>query len=136
MIVFPAIDLRRGKCVRLRQGKPDEETVFGDDPVAIAQRWEAQGAQWLHIVNLDGAFTGALQYPEGSEDLPVNLQRLRDISATVSIPIQFGGGLRTCRDVELALSLGAAAFIPKPVSRSELLATLDHLLGQPPPESC
>ena len=61
MIVFPAIDLRRGKCVRLIQGEPGAETVYGDDPVAIAQRWVAAGCQWLHVVNLDGAFAGSLQ---------------------------------------------------------------------------
>ncbi|MEZ4582775.1 MAG: HisA/HisF-related TIM barrel protein [Caldilineaceae bacterium] len=55
MIIFPAIDLRHGRCVRLRQGDPDAETVFGEDPVAMARHWVAQGAEWLHVVNLDGA---------------------------------------------------------------------------------
>jgi phosphoribosylformimino-5-aminoimidazole carboxamide ribotide isomerase len=56
MIVFPAIDLRQGRCVRLRQGRPEAETVFSDDPMAMAEHWVSQGAEWLHVVNLDGAF--------------------------------------------------------------------------------
>jgi len=107
MLVFPAIDLRRGKCVRLRQGEPGAETVYGDDPVAVARRWGAMGAEWLHVVNLDGAFAGALQAGQGTEDLPINLQRLRDIAAAVDLPIQFGGGLRSLDDVELLFNLGA-----------------------------
>jgi phosphoribosylformimino-5-aminoimidazole carboxamide ribotide isomerase len=111
MIVFPAIDLRRGKCVRLVQGEPGAETVYGDDPVEMAQQWVDAGAAWLHIVNLDGAFAGVLRSRPGTDRLPVNLQRLRDIAAEVDIPIQFGGGLRTCKDVELVLSLGAQRVI-------------------------
>ena len=57
MIIFPAIDLRGGRCVRLRQGDPNVETVFGDDPAAMARHWVEQGAQWLHVVNLDGALS-------------------------------------------------------------------------------
>ena len=56
MIIYPAIDLRKGRCVRLRQGDPNAETVFGEDPAAIARHWVNQGAEWLHVVNLDGAF--------------------------------------------------------------------------------
>ncbi|MBN1639881.1 MAG: 1-(5-phosphoribosyl)-5-[(5-phosphoribosylamino)methylideneamino]imidazole-4-carboxamide isomerase [Anaerolineae bacterium] len=110
MIVYPAIDLRRGRCVRLRQGEPTEETVYGDDPVACARRWEQAGAEWLHIVNLDGALVGALQYRLDAE-LPVNLRCLRDIAAAVEIPIQFGGGVRTLSDVEVLLHLGATRAI-------------------------
>lgn len=106
MLVFPAIDLRRGKCVRLRQGEPGQETVYGDDPVAVARRWAAMGAEWLHVINLDGAFAGELQREQGTEDLPINLQRLRDIAAAVDLPIQFGGGLRSLDDVELLFGLG------------------------------
>jgi phosphoribosylformimino-5-aminoimidazole carboxamide ribotide isomerase len=111
MIIFPAIDLGRGKCVRLVQGEPGAETVYGDDPVEVAQQWVDAGAQWLHIVNLDGAFAGALRSRPGTDRLPVNLRRLRDIAAGVEIPIQFGGGLRTLKDVELVLSLGAQRVI-------------------------
>jgi phosphoribosylformimino-5-aminoimidazole carboxamide ribotide isomerase len=131
MIIFPAIDLREGRCVRLRQGDPSAETVFGDDPAAMAIHWARQGAEWLHVVNLDGAL-GATQShitalhrpksirvqhpgedaPAGVDDelqsrLPVNLRRLREIRRAVDIPIQFGGGLRTLEDIQLALGLGA-----------------------------
>ena len=111
MIVFPAIDLRRGKCVRLIQGEPEAETVYGDDPLAIARRWVAAGAQWLHIVNLDGAFAGSLQSGRKKGQLPLNLCCLRDIASEVDIPIQFGGGVRTLKDVEQVLSLGARRVI-------------------------
>jgi phosphoribosylformimino-5-aminoimidazole carboxamide ribotide isomerase len=104
MIIFPAIDLRRGRCVRLRQGDPAAETVFGDDPAAMARQWVGQGAQWLHVVNLDGAL--------GDQGLgALNLQRLAEIRAAVALPIQFGGGLRTLDDVALALELGATRVV-------------------------
>jgi phosphoribosylformimino-5-aminoimidazole carboxamide ribotide isomerase len=111
VIVFPAIDLRRGKCVRLIQGEPDAETVYGDDPLEIARQWMAAGARWLHIINLDGAFAGALRSRRNTGELPLNLRRLRDIAEEVDVPIQFGGGLRTFKDVELVLDLGAQRVI-------------------------
>lgn len=101
MIVFPAIDLRRGKCVRLCQGRPEAETVFSDDPVAMAEHWASEGAEWLHVVNLDGAF-GQASY---------NLRVVEEITAAVGIPVQFGGGLRTMADIEGALELGLARVI-------------------------
>lgn len=115
MIVFPAIDLRQGKCVRLQQGRPDAETIYSDDPVVTALRWEVAGASWLHIVNLDGAFAGTLstrpdEYGDASE-LPINLSVLRDIVHATQIPVQFGGGIRTLDDVSLVLSLGASRVI-------------------------
>ncbi|MHB0858874.1 MAG: 1-(5-phosphoribosyl)-5-[(5-phosphoribosylamino)methylideneamino]imidazole-4-carboxamide isomerase [Anaerolineae bacterium] len=102
MIVYPAIDLRGGRCVRLRQGDVSAEIVFADDPVEAAQRWVAEGAQWLHVVNLDGALglSGA-----------ANLAALRRILDTVSVPVQFGGGLRTLADVDDLLGLGVARVI-------------------------
>ncbi|MGD9148448.1 MAG: 1-(5-phosphoribosyl)-5-[(5-phosphoribosylamino)methylideneamino]imidazole-4-carboxamide isomerase [Anaerolineae bacterium] len=104
MIVYPAIDLRRGRCVRLRQGRAEDETVYDDDPAAAAARWVRQGAEWLHVVNLDGAFGET----EGDTGLPINLQRLAEIQAAVpGTPIQFGGGIRSLGDVETALRLGA-----------------------------
>ncbi len=110
MIIYPAIDLRQGRCVRLRQGNPAEETVFGDDPASMARFWAEQGAEWLHVVNLDGAFNASqldtLQDPELAA-LPINLRRLQEIRHAVKIPIQFGGGLRTLDDIQLALQLGA-----------------------------
>jgi phosphoribosylformimino-5-aminoimidazole carboxamide ribotide isomerase len=108
MIVFPAIDLRRGRCVRLRQGRAEDEIVYGDDPVAVARRWVGQGAEWLHVVNLDGAFGEQT----GEPDRPINLQRLAEIHAAVpQVPIQFGGGVRSLADVETALKLGATRVI-------------------------
>ncbi|MDH7487852.1 MAG: 1-(5-phosphoribosyl)-5-[(5-phosphoribosylamino)methylideneamino] imidazole-4-carboxamide isomerase [Anaerolineae bacterium] len=123
MIVYPAIDLRGGRVVRLRQGRAEAETVYADDPAAVARRWVAQGAEWLHIVNLDGAFSritdhasrithhGSRITHHGSR-MPLNLQRLQEICAAVpATPIQFGGGLRTLADIELALTLGAARVV-------------------------
>lgn len=112
MIILPAIDLRGGQCVRLLQGEPDQETIYCADPVSLAQRWQEIGAQWLHVVNLDGAFAGALDADhQGGKALPVNLQRFRDIVHTTSIPVEFGGGLRTMEDVRTILDLGAARII-------------------------
>jgi phosphoribosylformimino-5-aminoimidazole carboxamide ribotide isomerase len=108
VIIFPAIDLRRGRCVRLRQGRADEETVYDDDPASVARRWVAEGAEWLHVVNLDGAFgeTG------GTAGQSLNLQRLAEIHEAVpDTPIQFGGGVRSVADVERALALGATRVI-------------------------
>lgn len=108
MIVFPAIDLRRGRCVRLRQGRAEEETVYDEDPVAVAHGWVAQGAEWLHVINLDGAF----DEPESTAKLPINLQRLQAIRAAVpETPIQFGGGVRSMADVEASLKYGATRVI-------------------------
>lgn len=104
MIIFPAIDLRRGRCVRLRQGDPAAETVFGDDPAAMARHWASIGAQWLHVVNLDGALGD--QGPEA-----LNLLRLAEMRAAVGLPIQFGGGLRTLNDVQRAMDLGATRVV-------------------------
>lgn len=84
MQIFPAIDLRGGKCVRLRQGDYAQETVFGDDPVAMARRWADDGAEWLHLVDLDGAKAGR----------PVNHAVIGRIARAVGIPCQVGGGLR------------------------------------------
>jgi len=110
VIIYPAIDLRRGKCVRLKQGEPDAETVYSEDPPAVAQRWTAEGAQWLHVVNLDGAFAGSLHSGAEADELPTNLRALQRI-VRVGLPVQFGGGLRTLDDVELVLRLGAQRII-------------------------
>lgn len=101
MIVFPAIDLRQGRCVRLRQGQLDAEILYSDDPVSVARCWASRGAEWLHIVNLDGAFE--LESP--------NLHVAGQIGAAVDIPVQFGGGLRALTDIEQALGLGMARVI-------------------------
>ena len=107
MIVFPAIDLRRGRCVRLRQGRPEAETVFSDDPVAMAEHWVSQGAEWLHVVNLDGAFGQASSNSRVVKEIVGSNFQL----PTSNIQIQFGGGLRTMADIEGALGLGLARVI-------------------------
>lgn len=95
MLIFPAIDLRGGQCVRLRQGDYAQETVFGDDPGGMARRWVEQGARFLHIVDLDGA----------KEGRPVNGEAIRAIVAA-GVPCQLGGGLRTEADIAQALGWG------------------------------
>ncbi|MBY0587925.1 1-(5-phosphoribosyl)-5-[(5-phosphoribosylamino)methylideneamino]imidazole-4-carboxamide isomerase [bacterium] len=101
MQILPAIDLRGGKCVRLRQGDYADETVFGEDPVAMAKHWASQGASMLHLVDLDGA----------KEGKPVNTDVIREICQAIDIPCQLGGGLRTTDGVHAALSLGVARAI-------------------------
>ncbi|MEZ5942095.1 MAG: 1-(5-phosphoribosyl)-5-[(5-phosphoribosylamino)methylideneamino]imidazole-4-carboxamide isomerase [Planctomycetaceae bacterium] len=93
MQILPAIDIRGGQCVRLRQGDYGQETVFGDDPIAMAQKWEASGGDRIHIVDLDGAKAGK----------PVNLDAIRGIAAALSVPIQVGGGIRNDDTVKLLL---------------------------------
>jgi len=106
MILYPAIDLRKGRCVRLRQGDPDQERVFSEEPAEMAQRWAAAGATWLHVVNLDGAFESRL----GSEKSP-NLKALEQILRAVEINVQFGGGIRSFDDMDLLLEMGVDRLI-------------------------
>lgn len=101
MIIFPAIDIRGGKCVRLEQGMADRETVYGEDPVERAKLWESNGAEFLHVVDLDGAFQGVRQ----NRDV---IKRLVD---SVSIPVEFGGGIRTLKDIEDVIKLGISRVI-------------------------
>lgn len=97
MILIPAIDLKQGQCVRLRQGRMEDTTVFSDDPVAMAGEWVAQGCQRLHLVDLDGAFEGS----------PVNADVIEEIAtAFPDLPIQIGGGIRTVETVEAYLAAG------------------------------
>ncbi|MCL4500824.1 MAG: 1-(5-phosphoribosyl)-5-[(5-phosphoribosylamino)methylideneamino]imidazole-4-carboxamide isomerase [Deltaproteobacteria bacterium] len=96
MLIIPAIDLRGGKCVRLRQGRAEEMTVFSDDPVATGLKWQAAGAKWLHVVDLDGAFSGS----------PQNLSAIRNLRKSLNIPIELGGGIRTLDTIESYLDLG------------------------------
>jgi phosphoribosylformimino-5-aminoimidazole carboxamide ribotide isomerase len=95
-LIFPAIDLKGGKVVRLQQGRADAVTVYSDDPAAVARRWEGDGARYLHVVDLDGAFEGE----------PRNWDAVRAILRAVQIPIQLGGGLRRRSQVEEALQIG------------------------------
>lgn len=101
MNIYPAIDLKDGQCVRLVQGRADQKTVYSNTPADVALGFEAAGAAFLHIVDLDGAFQGK----------PHNHQVIQDIAAAIHIPFQVGGGLRTVEDVENALVLGAARVI-------------------------
>jgi len=97
MLLIPAIDLKDGKCVRLRQGRMDDETVFGDDPVAVARRWVEAGARRLHMVDLNGAFAGK----------PVNAAAIRAVAeAFPDLPIQVGGGIRDEETVQAYLDAG------------------------------
>ena len=96
MIIFPAIDLKEGLCVRLMQGDPERVTVYGKDPVATARHWEGQGAPWLHVVDLDGAFS----------QTPKNREVVIAIARAVSIPVQVGGGIRTLAVIEDYLGSG------------------------------
>ena len=88
--------------MRLRQGDPTAETVFGHDPAEIARHWADLGAQWLHVVNLDGALGDESQ----SDDLPVNLRAVQAIRKEVDLPLQFGGGIRTLDDIDFLLKIG------------------------------
>jgi phosphoribosylformimino-5-aminoimidazole carboxamide ribotide isomerase len=101
MDVIPAIDLLNGRCVRLYQGDYEQSQIFAEDPVTVAQSWEAQGAQWLHLVDLDGAKTGE----------PVNLAVIAQIVETLNIPVQVGGGLRTPERVASFLEMGVQRVI-------------------------
>jgi phosphoribosylformimino-5-aminoimidazole carboxamide ribotide isomerase len=101
VLLLPAIDLRGGRCVRLRQGDYDQETVFGDDPAAMARRWVDDGAAWLHLVDLDGAREGR----------PINGPSVRAIVEATGVPCQLGGGLRSEAHIEEALSWGVARVI-------------------------
>ena len=97
MILIPAIDLKEGQCVRLRQGNMEDSTVFSDDPVAMAQKWVSQGCTRLHIVDLDGAFEGQ----------PINADVVEEISASFpDLEIQIGGGIRSIDTVEAYLEAG------------------------------
>lgn len=94
--VIPAVDIRGGRCVRLLQGQYDQETVFSEDPVAMALQWQREGAHRIHVVDLDGALYGK----------PQNLEIVRRMVAAISIPISFGGGLRDLRSIQQALETG------------------------------
>jgi phosphoribosylformimino-5-aminoimidazole carboxamide ribotide isomerase len=101
MLLIPAVDVKGGRCVRLRQGRMDAETVYSDDPVAMARQWAEQGAPWLHIVDLDGAVEGE----------PRNLTAIERIIRAVPVPVQVGGGIRIPERIERYLAIGVARVI-------------------------
>lgn len=96
MIVIPAIDLKDGKCVRLLQGREEDVTVYSDDPAAMARHWEELGAELLHVVDLDGAFTGEQK----------NFDKIKAIREAITIPIELGGGIRDIERIEMLINLG------------------------------
>ncbi len=101
MLIIPAIDLRAGKCVRLVEGKLENETIYSDDPVAVARVWQESGARYLHVVDLDGAFAGS----------PRNLDTIQGIIKAVNMPVEVGGGIRDLPTVEKLLGLGVSRVI-------------------------
>ena len=101
MILFPAVDIQNGKAVRLKQGRAHESTVFAEDPTDAAKAWEARGAQWLHVVDLDGAFDGA----------PKSREIVRRICTELSIPVQLGGGIRDMETARAYLDAGVTRLI-------------------------
>jgi phosphoribosylformimino-5-aminoimidazole carboxamide ribotide isomerase len=101
MLLIPAIDLKNGHCVRLRQGNMDDVTVFSEDPVEMARQWADQGAQRIHVVDLDGALKG----------MPMNLKVVEAIAAAVDVPVQIGGGIRDEETVQRYLNAGVAYVI-------------------------
>ena len=114
--ILPAVDLKGGRCVRLRQGRADDETVYGADPAAQAREWARQGAAWLHVVDLDGAFQGR----------PAHLDVIAKMVAAAKIPVECGGGLRTDADLEALLARGASRAIlgTRALEREDELAAL------------
>ncbi len=109
MIILPAIDLRNGKCVRLHQGDFAQETIYGADPLAMAEEWAASGAKRLHLVDLDGAVSG----------VPVHQELILKIATTLKIPIEVGGGIRNLETIRTYLERGVAKVILGSVAISE-----------------
>lgn len=96
MIIYPAIDIKGGKCVRLTQGLKDQEKVYYDSPQEVARLWQEKGARWLHVVDLDGAFGGRAR----------NYEIVKEMVTSATIPIQIGGGIRSLENIEAWLALG------------------------------
>lgn len=101
MIIFPAIDVRNGKCVRLRQGDYNQETIYSNSPVKMAKEWEASCAEYLHAVDLDGAKSGE----------SINVKIIQDVAQTLSIPIQVGGGIRSLEVIDKYIQAGVSRVI-------------------------
>ncbi|HHX95854.1 MAG TPA: 1-(5-phosphoribosyl)-5-[(5-phosphoribosylamino)methylideneamino]imidazole-4-carboxamide isomerase [Clostridia bacterium] len=122
MLVIPAIDLRDGHCVRLVQGERSSEIVYSAEPVKMAKQWEKLGASFLHIVDLDGAFTGE----------PRNLEIVKEIIREINIPIQLGGGIRTFQTVKEILNLGVERVIlgTAAISSNDLILRCVETFGE------
>lgn len=113
MRIYPAIDIKDGKCVRLLQGRFSDVTVYGDSPAEMAKKWEGLGGEFIHVVDLDGALQGR----------GVNADAIKKICESVNVPVQTGGGIRSAEDIEARLSLGINRVIigTKAVSDSEFV---------------
>lgn len=122
MILYPAIDIRNGRCVRLLQGKDELVTVYDHDPVAVAENWVKKGAKRLHVVDLDGAFTGT----------PQNKGIVREIIQRTGIPIQIGGGIRSLEAAEDWIEAGAHRIVlgTSAVKKPELVQVLAEKFGE------
>ncbi|HYR75710.1 MAG TPA: 1-(5-phosphoribosyl)-5-[(5-phosphoribosylamino)methylideneamino]imidazole-4-carboxamide isomerase [Pyrinomonadaceae bacterium] len=122
MLIIPAIDLQQGKCVRLTQGRKEATTIYDADPIKVAEGFENDGARMLHVVDLDGAF---------GEANGRNREVIRDLVHAITIPVQFGGGLRGAKDVEQAISLGLARVVigTLAVESPDLLAEIVRQFG-------
>lgn len=114
MLIIPAIDIRGGKCVRLVQGDPDRQTVYSDNPVDMAKRFQDAGAKLIHVVDLDGAFTG----------MPVNHAAVASIARSVSVPIEVGGGIRTESSIRMYADSGIRRIIAGTVLLDDSFRTL------------
>lgn len=113
MIIIPAVDIKSGKCVRLFQGRMDAETIFSDDPASMAIRWCREGAQLVHLVDLDGAI----------EKAPRNLDAIRKIVEAIDVPVQVGGGIRSLETISMYLDIGVKRVIigTEAIRRPELI---------------
>jgi phosphoribosylformimino-5-aminoimidazole carboxamide ribotide isomerase len=122
MLIIPAIDLRGGRVVRLYQGRKEKEIIYSDDPIGVARGWVEKGAKWLHVVDLDGAFSGS----------PKNLKMVRNMVEAVEIPIEFGGGMRSLLNVEWAIEAGVERVILGSVALSnpEMVHQAVRLYGE------
>lgn len=115
MIIIPAVDIKNGRCVRLLQGRMDSETVFSNDPAAMARRWQEEGAEIIHVVDLDGAVGRR----------PQNMDAIRKIVETVNVPVQVGGGIRTKETIRMYMDIGVGKVIigTEAVKNPELVET-------------
>ena len=109
MRIIPAVDIKEGRCVRLVQGKVDQETVYSNDPLSMANHWDEEGAQTIHVVDLDGAFQGS----------PINAEIVKNIIYSSSVDIQVGGGIRTLETIETYVKAGAYRIILGTVAQQE-----------------
>ena len=109
MRIIPAVDIKEGRCVRLAQGKANQETVYSNDPLSMANHWDEEGAQTIHVVDLDGAFQGS----------PINSEIVKKIIYSSSVDIQIGGGVRTLEAIEAYVKAGAYRVILGTIAQKE-----------------